>query len=409
MCLNYNIEYIFIEMEVPKIEKFVINLESDESEDDDDDDEEMQQEDLVLPTTTEETLMINKVIQESIDVIVSTDSCKLIHSEVNQIVEDEFKDLYEKYISNMIDIEKNKSILIPYYTKHVAFSKIKWVYFNANNNLNKKFKLNQLHFLCNSNPAMWICDENIPDKTKIVNNWLKDVNELDYKKSEMFESDEKNNLNKFILLEYNYLNQTNDDSNNKGLCGLCLLLCELNKNSKLQVLDIANIKVSCNQANRIYGNIITFLEKYPHIPIFVYIPQNLNSSVLLNTYLFPWSYFLTIHYKRIFNLVNMIQLESKSLDLATQNCIDKDIHYKSCAICNCLNLFMKLAFNKFESRVLSETLNNNLINPFVHENAVLPKYIVCKDVTFMTYGNIDKIQYKICSCQKKISTKMHVL
>lgn len=339
---------------------------------------------------------IQDQVELAFETVTKINLCKYLLTDINHINEETLLSKYNDVILKDIKIIDEKAILIPYYSGHVAFSKIKWLKFNANNNLSNTLKNVQIQFLMTSNPAMWICEEftNYDVEKK---EWLEMINEIDFPKSTMFVSDVKSN--RFILLEYNYLAQ---DNNLKGLCGVCMLLCELH-DSKFKICDIANIKLSCNVSNNVYGNIIKFLEKYHTIPIFVYIPQVLQTSVLLNTYLFPWSYYFISQYERIFNLVNMIKIESKSLDDVLKKCIDHKIHYKSCAICNCLNLFFKLANNEFSTRTICESLNNTLINKNIIMETTMPRYITCAKEKYLTY-NVNKTTILDVNCDCSVNS-----
>ncbi|UVT30854.1 hypothetical protein PvNV_050 [Penaeus vannamei nudivirus] len=364
----------------------IINNEEDDLFENDKKNEELQ---MVLNVIEDAKLMIQ---EDGVD----RRNCKLLKGKDNCIGDmDKFNVQYNKRISSKVVMDENNTILIPYYGSSITFSELKWVKFNANNNLSNTLKKVQLSFLRDTNPAMWVCNETSQANKDRKISWLKSYKStVANAKCQLFTQNSPNTY--FIILEFSYKSQ----GTLKGLCGLCACVCKLNEVGAIEIVDIANLKISCNLQNRSYGNIFDLFQKYENASIFVYTPQSRNSKALYNTYLFPWSTFMNSNYARIFNLVTKFKLTQDNLDWLEPHCIDKDIHNNSCAICNCLKLVYRLANTLFEPRYLDETLDNTLINSV--EVCTLPKKIVCGDIHFMTYGkSSSSINTVYCTCDKK--------
>lgn len=341
-----------------------------------------------------ELKLIEGIIDQANEVFIQNNGCKFVHGTANCNNKKELAATYEKYVTSKIDIYDYKTIYIPFYIDSTDNSKVEWVELNGNNNLQNKLKRSQKKFLVSTNPAMWVCeefDESLQARKEL---WMKQVNEMkDLKPTQMFIS--STSMRTFVLMEYSYY--IHPKKQVKCLCGLCLFLCELDEENKFQIVDIANIKLS-NSPNRVYGNIIKFIDKYRMYPVFVYVPQTFNVSVLFNTYLFPWSYFLVTHGK-IFNLITMVHLESDSVEGLASRCIDSDRHTTSCVLCNGLQLFYNLGSNNFRTRPVFETLNKTLVHDDLRNHCLLPMYKTCKHCKYMTYSrNTKNILNVECDC-----------
>lgn len=339
--------------------------------------------------TTKEEEDIQNIIKQANDVIINLDDCKLIYSQSHD--EEILLSKYEECMRG-IQIPTHLRILIPFYIKKVAHSCIKWLPFNSNVNVSRNIKRKQLNFLKTSNPALWICEEkyNVKQEKK---EWIEMINNLKFPYSSLFIGDD---LDNFILIEYSYINQPDGS---KGLCGICMFECYLN-NGIFKINDIANIKLSCNSNNKIYGNIFAFLNQHQNVPVFVYTPQNHLTRSLYNTYLFPWSREITSKGDFVINLITTIKMDLSTNEENKQLCIDNSIHSKSCAICNCLNIYLKLARNEYEPRDNHDTLNNTLIIPDLQHLCAYTKIIECKNTTFVTYAPRNPTR-TTCKCKRK--------
>ncbi len=381
----------------PIVPKLIITF-SDDEDDDSGDDEvrsvkklKTEKEDL-RKFNEEECVRIKEVIDQAKSTYVNTDDCKYMCSDCNTNDDETLMTMYNCKMSG-INIPAHMRLLVPYYINNVAFSSLKWLPFNANNNVSSGIKRKQTKLLKRTNPALWICDEVLDPDVK--QNWLAFINNIELPKSNMFEREDE--CPYFVLVEYSYLNQANQT---KGLCGLCMILCEVDCEDRVKIKDLANIKLSCNSLNRVYGNIYTFLDKYGDVPMFTYTPQGCLARSVYNTYLFPWSKLFTSKHELIFNLISTIKMDSSCTDEVRSLCIDTQTHYKSCAICNCLNFYFRLARNEFEMRLISDTINNTLVLPEISNSASHPKFIECEKTTFVTYSSKNVPITQRCSCKK---------
>ncbi|QBB28659.1 hypothetical protein HgNV_054 [Homarus gammarus nudivirus] len=402
-------------MEPPKKrQKLVINLDDSDSEDDEQETAAAAvvtaadgTDQLEINITEEERRQLNDELKTITDVInqavismteYNNGDCRYTQSLLNCVRnEAAFEKEYRQEILDHIRISDKCTLLIPFYLNHVAFSTIKWVRFNTNPSLKNSLKVRQLDFISKHNPAMWICDEYSEEFDLRKTCWIAQINTRVGKiPSNLFDKEGDECDRYFMLMEYNYLTQDmGNDQQYKGICGMCIFVCKITANCCFELVDIANIKLSCNIANRIYGNIIDILDKYPTAPIFIYVPQTLKLSAMFGSYLFPWSHFILRNDTRIYNLITSIQLDQEQPTEESRNqCIDNDIHFKSCCLCNCFNLFTKLSENKFKERSLSQVINNTTVK--YQPTTMLPKYIKCTNASLMTYGAEHAIHYTNC-------------
>ncbi len=332
--------------------------------------------------------------------------CDLLNTNINCLTDiAKFVEKYNDFITKHIWMNNNNVILLPFYEKEVTFNNIRWVKLNGNNNLNNKMKIQQLQFLYASNPAKWVVKDNSEENKARKLEWIPNYNRhIKPSISKLFNivgdviSRDKSHI---IFMEFNYLLSNVQ----KGLCGLCVCVCTFDESGYIAIEDIGNLKISCNNANRVYASIFELLDTYYHAPILVYIPQSQINKVLYNTYLFPWSIFMSKYTNRIYNIITKIMISNEDVPEITSRCIDNDIHYeKSCAFCNCLKLIYKVANNKWVVRKDADTLDNTLM--VSHDVCNYPIINVCGTKHFMSYGNHDKgITYKYCNCQSKIKNK----
>ncbi|AII15854.1 hypothetical protein PmNV_066 [Penaeus monodon nudivirus] len=322
------------------------------------------------------------------------DVCKLIKSDINCIRSKEiFNDEYSRTIKKSITLE-HSVIKIPYYLDRVAFSQIMWIPFNSNSNMNNKLKNVQLDFLARSNPAKWIYKEVDESISSRKSEWLKTYNDaVKNLPCTLLGQDSGHKNTHFIVMEFNYLL---DGGLSKGLCGLCVCVCRLNEENVVEIVDIANLKISCNASNRCYGDVFETLKKYAYVPIFIYIPQA--QHYMYSSYLYPWSVFMSHYVPRFYNLITKIKMSNDRLKFVEAHCLDKDIHYdKSCAICNCLKLVYKIANNQFECRRLSEAIDNSLKSNL--DVCRYPVSTVCNGKYFYSHGSsTSSMFYKYCMC-----------
>nr|WOZ57641.1 hypothetical protein MmNV_48 [Menippe mercenaria nudivirus] len=279
--------------------------------------------------------------------------------------------------------------LIPFYVRNCAYQSIMWLPFNANPNLGGKWKKHQIDFLTSHEVAWWICEEGDCEERKKA--WIDVINAKDIPSNTLFQVE--SDYNKFILIDYNF---TIQDTNVKGLYGICMILCSVEADNKLKIKDIANIKLACCKTNHIYGNIFKFLKKYSNVPIVTYTNQDVQSRCFYNTYLYPWSKMFTKR-QTMFNLFNIILLEFDAYNKDT--CIDKTIHNKmSCAICNCLRLFTCIANNKFNTK--SAVIRLGFTNSSVNDHSSKYKFLKCGSKMYITYAQKHDSGTTICRCLK---------
>ncbi|UBZ25645.1 hypothetical protein QKT26_gp55 [Carcinus maenas nudivirus] len=305
----------------------------------------------------------------------------------------EIEKKYQKEIVSKVTMYDQSSVIIPWYTDCVAFSTLKWFKFNAFPQMSWQLKDAQLDFITKYNAAMWICEEDKPNLDSRKRSWIKTMNARVEKQKTIFSNGDGEDSH-FIFMEYNYLSQ---NYTIKGICGICMIVCKLDKENKMQIVDLANIKISCNTANRVYGNIFKIMETYKKAPIFIYVPQKSKVSYVFNNFLFPWSYYMNLEKDRIFNLITMLQVEPTPVPNIEKKCPDFDRHFKSCCICNCLNLFQKISTNQFTVRPNSGVIDNTLVTTD-REDCVMPKFIRCRNIVFLTYGDRNAIIHENCDC-----------
>ncbi|UHB41795.1 hypothetical protein MrNuV_ORF072 [Macrobrachium rosenbergii nudivirus] len=348
----------------------------------------------------EEKENLQKLLDEAkktiVDETVDNLHCVYLIGKKN-VIQDEEKLMssYEKLLKDIKLNNPNNVILIPFYINEVRFKTIKWLKFNVNPYLSNRLKIQQLDFLYEHNPAMWTVRENfeyLNDHRK--NTWISMINNR-YKEytSRLFEVDDE--PIKIIFMEYNYLNLENGG---KGLCGLCAFLCSVDQDARVTLLDIANIKISCNSSNRIYGDLIEMLKNNPNVQIFIYTPQMSPVTTFFNNFLLPWCGFLINN--TIINIITKLNLTGEPI--SANLCIDNMSHYTSCSLCNCLNLYVKIITNQFTPRKLNETINATIINTSLHGKFANYSLISCKYRRFLKYGNHNSkfVKEQMCMCCK---------
>lgn len=341
----------------------------------------------------DELLKIEDVIEQAFNAVVDVVLCERVRDSIHQ---DEVR-LMEQVTKNLahVRVPTKMKLEIPFFVKRKENHFVmKWLPFNANINLSRHVKKNQVDFLKYHSPAFWVCEEQGHESRK--EEWIQKMNAMPLQPNTFLTKD--GDCSRFVLMEYSYFGMSDGY---KSLSGLAMILCELDAENCIKLVDVANIKLSCSSSNRVYGSIFKFLDKYYNLPFLVYTPQGFLSKAMYSNCLFPWSKHLLKCREVCFNLITCIKLNTMSSDEdARALCCDADRHSLSCALCNVTSLYRKLATNQFQSRGLNSMIDNTLMSPNLEDSAAHPMFIECGDTVYVTYSKHNPL-LRTCQCKNK--------
>lgn len=352
------------------------------------DDEEEDELPLQQPYTTsmeiseEEKLQLDLVIANAQQLVISTPEpvqyCVRLTNNVNKVE--------EKYSFATKKATADDMVLVPCYQTAVNFNKITWV--QSSDKMLPKLKQQ------NYKPALWVMEDYNPlracqeeleegEEEQTIEelyedhkiSWLKSLKK-DFGNWPFAEKG-------FIVWELSYL--VDPVTNKRGLVGMTFLKCSHGRITRVD--DICNIKISTNQRNTAQGDLYDFLiRKYSTLKIYIYVPEFSYMINIFKSDLFPWSGMMRLVWSRVRNLISIINVSIEDADKMNDKCFDAKTHSRSCSTCNALNLLYKVSHGKYVERH-NRIMRNPLRTPLKRR---LPLYetVVCKYVTFVTYGKV---------------------